>query len=869
MGLEDRTRYDPGESEARVFARWFESGRFHPEPAGTAAENYSIAIPPPNVTGALHMGHALNGSIQDTLIRYARMKGRRTKWILGTDHAGIATQTQVEKLLKSEGTSREEIGREAFVERVWRWREQYGDTIIDQFKRLGASCDYAEERFTLDESYVRAVLKVFVTLYDKGLIYRDNYLVNWDPGSQSAISDLEVEEHEVTDTLYYVDYPLASGHGSITVATVRPETMLGDTAIAVHPSDDRYTRMVGETAILPIVGRRLKIIADEYVKPEFGTGALKITPGHDPNDFEIGRKHGLDELTVIGEDGRMTEAAGRFAGMTALEAREAVVAALREEGRISRTEPYTHEVPYSQRSGERIEPLISLQWFMRMDELAKPAIAAVEDGRVRIHPEGQRKRYLDWLPNIRPWCISRQLWWGHQIPVYYRGEETYVGIDPPSGPGWERDPDVLDTWFSSGLWPFATLGWPDQTDELKAFYPTDVLSTARDILFLWVARMVFFGLEFAGDIPFDDVYVHSVVQAPDGRRMSKSLGTGIDPLDLIDGGPRPPGFTEGGDFPAYGADAVRYGLLAMSSTQDVRFNEGTIAEGRQLANKLFNASRLVLLRVRDGVTVPSLAPEPKTVEDRWILSRLQAAEQEIAEAISGFEFHRATRSLYGFVYGELCDWYLEMLKPRLYDDDNADTAAFALFVLAETLALAHPVIPFVTEEIWSYLPGPQDLLLGHRWPEPDETLRDLEVEAEVARAIEATQALRTWREGVRAAPGARVPARLDAPGYDRVLEHVARLARFEFSANGVPTLPEPVATVGVPGGVVAVMPSDAVDMEAERKRAAERVERLKADIARIEKKLSNQGFVSKAPEHVVQGERDKLSKLQKELEELS
>src|ERR1700754_698389 len=409
--LEDRTRYDPGETEARIFARWFESGRFRPEPEGTAAENYSIAIPPPNVTGALHMGHALNGAVQDTLIRHQRMLGKRTKWILGTDHAGIATQTQVERLLKSEGTTREQIGREAFVERVWRWRAQYGSTIIEQFKRLGASTDYDEERFTLDEGYVRAVLKVFVDLYRKGLIYRDNYMVNWDPGSRSAISDLEVEDRETTDTLYYVDYPLASGHGSITIATVRPETMLADTAIAVHPDDDRYTRLVGESAILPIVGRKLRIIADPYVKPEFGTGALKITPGHDPNDFDIGRSHGLEEISVIGEDGRMTEAAGEaFAGLPVLEAREKLVEALKAEGRIVRTEPYTHEVPYSQRSGERIEPLISLQWFMRMDELARPAIEVVESGRVRIHPEGQRRRYVNWLENIRPWCISRQLW---------------------------------------------------------------------------------------------------------------------------------------------------------------------------------------------------------------------------------------------------------------------------------------------------------------------------------------------------------------------------------------------------------------------------------------------------------------------------
>ena len=500
--------------------------------------------------------------------------------------------------------------------------------------------------------------------------------------------------------------------------------------------------------------------------------------------------------------------------------------------------------PYSQRSGERIEPLISLQWFMKMDELAGPAHAAVAEGRIRIHPEGQRRRYLHWLENIRPWCISRQLWWGHRLPVYYRGDETYVGIDPPNGPGWERDPDVLDTWFSSALWPFATLGWPDDTAELRAFYPTDVLSTARDILFLWVARMVFMGLEFAGDIPFDDVYVHSIVQAPDGRRMSKSLGTGIDPMTLIDGGPRPPVFTEGGDFPAYGADAVRYGLLAMSSTQDVRFNEERIGQGRQLANKLFNASRLMLLQVPDGVEVPSETPEPLEVEDTWILSRLQAAKAGVAEAIETFEFHHASQTIYDFVYGELCDWYLEMIKPRLYADDNADTARFALHVLSETLALSHPVIPFVTEEVWDHLPGPKDLLMGHRWPAPDPALRDLDVEAEVHRAIEATNALRAWRDNVGAAPGKAVPARLEATGYERVAEHVARIARFEFASNG----DEPVATVGVPGGNVAVLASDAVDLEAEKRRAAERLEFVRQEIKRAEGKLANEGFVAKAPE---------------------
>jgi valyl-tRNA synthetase len=644
--------------------------------------------------------------------------------------------------------------------------------------------------------------------------------------------------------------------------------MLADTAIAVHPDDDRYTRLIGETAILPLVGRRLKIIADEYVKPEFGTGALKITPGHDPNDFEIGRAHGLDEITVIGEDGRMTEAAGRFAGMHVLEARHAVVEALRAEGRIARTEQYVHSVPYSTRSHERIEPLISLQWFMAMDELAKPAIEVVRDGRIAIHPEGQERRYFEWMEKIRPWCISRQLWWGHQIPVWYRGEETYVGMDPPAGDGWQRDPDVLDTWFSSALWPFATLGWPDQTDELRAFYPTDVLSTARDILFLWVARMIMMGLEFAGDVPFTDVPVHSVIQAPDGRRMSKSLGTGIDPLDLIAGGPRPPVYGSRshppGSFPAYGADALRFGLLAMSSSQDVRFSEEKIAQGRQLANKLFNACRLVLLRVPAGVTLPERAPAPGGVEDAWILSRLQAAKADVAEAIAAFELHRAALRLYDFVYGELCDWYLEMLKPRLYAEDNADTCRMALHVLGETLALAHPVIPFVTEEIWTHVPGSGGLLMAHRWPEPDDSLRDPSAEEEVGRAIAATQELRGWRDRVGAAPGKAVPGRLEAEGYDRVIGHVARLARFEWSSDGG----DPVATVGVPGGNVAVLASDAVDLDAERRRAQERARTLRAEIARAEGKLANEGFVAKAPEPVVQAERKKLERLRRELQGL-
>ena len=843
--LQQRTRWDPAEAEPRIVERWLHSGLFHPEPAGDAGENYSLAIPPPNVTGSLHMGHGLVLAIEDVLIRYHRMLGKRTKWIFGTDHAGIATQRVVEKQLEAEGTTREAIGREAFIERVWEWRRQYGSRIVEQTQRMGASCDYEDERFTLDDDYVAAVMKVFVTLYEKGLIYRDRYLVNWDPGLRSAISDLEVEEREVTDTLYSIAYPLEEG-GEIVVSTVRPETMLADTAVAVHPDDERYRHLIGSFAELPLVGRRLEIIADAYVKPEFGTGALKITPGHDPNDFEIGRAHELEQVTVIGEDGMIVAPAPvAYVGLLVHKARERVVGDLRAQGRIRGEEDYTHAVPFSHRSGARVEPLISLQWFMRMEELAAPAIAAVREGRIRVTPERWGRVYLDWLENIRPWCISRQLWWGHRLPVYYRGDETYVGMDPPDGDGWERDPDVLDTWFSSGLWPFATLGWPDETPDLRAFYPTDVLDTARDILFLWVARMVMFGLEFTGEIPFSDVYIHTIIQAPDGRRMSKSLGTGIDPLDEI---------------AEHGADALRFGLLAMSSSQDVRYSAEKIAQGGQLANKLWNASRLVLLGVPEGTEA---APRPATVEDRWILSRLQRATSAAARRIEAFDFSHAALGLYDFVYGELCDWYLELVKPRLYDGDP-DAAATLLHVLEETLALAHPVIPFVTEEIWSYLPGTDGLLAGARFPALEQGRIDADAEASLQRAIGAVTALRRWRETVGAPARAVIPARLEAAGYGGTLDQVARLARFSFDSGP----DQPIASVAIPDGAVQVLATDAVDLEAAERRREQARARLRGELQRAEDKLANHGFVAKAPPEVVEAERRKARRLREELEAL-
>src|SRR3954470_858938 len=845
--LKDRKRFEPSEVEPRIVERWLDSGLFHPEPEGTPDENFSIAIPPPNVTGALHMGHALNGSVQDTLIRFHRQRGRRAKWILGTDHAGIATQTQVEKRLKEQGTSREEIGRPAFIDRTWEWRDEFGGTIIEQFKRLGASLDYEEERFTLDERYVEAVLKVFVDLYDKGWIYRDNYMVNWDPGSGSAISDLEVEDREAHDTLFHVAYPLTDGSGEVVVATVRPETMLADVAVAVHPGDDRYAHLVGQTVTLPLVGRELPIIADEYVKTDFGTGCLKITPGHDPNDFEIGRRHGLPELSAIGEDGRMTDLVPAYAGLTVAKAQEAVVAALDAEQLIRARDPYTHTVPFSHRSGQRIEPLISLQWFMKMDELAAPAIQVVKDGKVRIHPESQSRRYVDWLENIRPWCISRQLWWGHQIPVWYRDGETYVGETAPEGDGWERDPDVLDTWFSSALWPFATLGWPNETPEYRAFYPTDVNSTARDIIFLWVARMVMMGVEFTGELPFRDVNIHSLIMAPDGRRMSKSLGTGIDPLDSID---------------AHGADATRFGLLAMSSSQDVKYNEEKIQQGQELANKLWNASRLILL----GAGEAEAAPRPQTVEDRWILSRLERLTERVTAQIDRFELSRAALELYGAFWGEVCDWYLEFVKPRLRSEEpDEDTRATVLYVLERCLRLLHPMMPFVTEEIWSPLPGERGLLAADSWPVLDESLIDEEAEAVVGRTMDAVTALRRYRQDVGAPAAAWIPGRLAASGYEATAEQVARLARFRLAdVNG----DEPVATVTVPGGAVLVLATEAIDSgEAERRRAAER-DKLNGEITRLEGKLSNQKFVDRAPAEVVEGERAKLARYQAELREL-
>jgi len=857
--LEETTRFAPAEVEARWMASWLEGHLFHAEVDASRAP-YSIVIPPPNITGNLHMGHALNGTIQDVMIRYRRMRGDNACWLLGTDHAGIATQNVVEKQLAREGLTKEDLGREEFERRVWAWREEYGGTIIQQLKRLGCACDYERERFTFDEGYVRAVNKVFVALYDKGYIYKDSYLVNWCPRCGTAISDLEVAHVEEQGKLYHVRYELEGG-GSVTIATTRPETMLGDTAVAVNPGDGRYAGIVGRVAILPLLGRRLPVITDERVEVEFGTGALKITPAHDITDFEIGRDHGLDSVQAIGPDGRITEAGGPYAGLGVDEARARVIADLLAQGALEKADDFPHSVATCDRCGTRIEPLISLQWFMRMDELKRPAMKVVAEGRVRFVPERWARVYLDWMEDLRPWCISRQLWWGHRLPVWYcddcgrvlvqetAPERCTCGAGAP-----RRETDVLDTWFSSALWPFATWGWPDQTPDLEYFYPTGLLSTAREIIFLWVSRMVMMGLEFAGDIPFDDVYIHSVIQAADGRRMSKSLGTGIDPLEMID---------------KYGADATRFGLLAMSSGQDVRFSEEKIEMGRNFANKLWNASRLVLLAAGDVEPAPSEADQV----DRWIESRYARCVAEVGGALAVYDFAAAVDRLYHFVWDEFCDWYLEMVKVRLYGDDEArrrEAAGHARHVLDGILRLLHPFLPFVTEQVAAqYGAAP---LLGRPFPRLEEVRLSEADEEAVGRLQTAVNALRGYRADVKLAPATVMRARFVAEGdraarlYRRYAGVFRSLARTEVSFEGAPTTGENNVVL-VPGGAFEIE-APGVDRGEELKRLQAQLAKLDAEVARAEDKLANQSFVGKAPAAVVEKEREKLAAYRSDRDEL-
>ena len=796
--------YRPEGVEERWQQIWEAEGLYRAGAGASSDETFVICVPPPNVTGALHMGHALNGSLQDVLIRWHRMQGFDTLWQPGYDHAGIATQNVVEKQLANEGTSRKELGREAFVERVWRHLEETGRTITGQFRRLGASLDYSRERFTMDDAYVEAVMRFFVHLWDRGWIYRAERIVNWCPFHETAISDLEVEHVDMDDTLTYARYPFADGSGVVTIATVRPATILADVAVAVHPDDERYRDAVGKEVLVPYVERAVPVITDARVEPEFGTGALKITPGHDPTDFEIGRDHGLPILTVIGPDGRMNENAGDLAGTTQQEADEAILAWLKEHDRLEQREHYRHAVGTCERCHTRIEPLVSLQWWVAMEEPRKPALAALQERRVRFHPESQHQFAIRSLEEIPDWNISRQLWWGHQQPLWYCPDGHVTCAWPPpdacatcGSTELERDPDVLDTWFSSALWPYATLGWPERTPELERYYPGDVNSTAREIIRLWENRMIWTGLEVMGDIPFHDVIVHSTILAADGRRMSKSLGTGIDPLDLI---------------AKHGADATRYGLLKMSSTQDVRFTEGPLEEGRKLANKLWNVSRLLLQNRVEPDT------RPREVEERWILARLDATRAELEQAWAAFDFSHSVQSLYRLTFDDFCDWYAEAIKPRLREGDE-DAAATALAALERLLSLLHPVMPHVTEEIWSQFH--ETRLIVSTWPEPDEAYA---ADADALQPVQEAAAM-FRRSGVV----------VELAGDEkRIFDAVVRPERAKVNGNA--------------------------DAE---------IERLRGEVERGERMLANEKFVTNAKPEVVEAEREKLARYRRELDALS
>jgi valyl-tRNA synthetase len=799
-------RYRPEDVEQRWQETWEAEGLYAAEPDETRS-SFVVAHPPPNVTGELHMGHALQLSLADAIVRLKRMQGFNTLFQPGYDHAGISTQNAVEKHLAREGTTRQELGREAFEARVWEWLHRYGRTIMTQFRRLGASMDYRRERFTMDDAYVRAVMRFFVHLYEKGWIYRDNRIINWCPFHQTSLSDLELMWVESDDALTYARYPLAEGEGGITIATARPATILADVAVAVHPDDERYEELVGKEVVVPFVERRVPVIADERIELDFGTGALKVTPGHDGLDFAIGRDHGLDEPMVVGPDGRMSEAAGELAGLTQEEAEARILARLRERGQLESRESYRHSVAVCERCHSRIEPLISLQWWCRMEELKEPALDALRAGHVRYHPESQHRFAIDSLETAPDWNISRQLWWGHQLPVWHcsDGHVTVAETEPDAcgecGAGeLRRDEDVLDTWFSSALWPFATLGWPDDTPDLRSFYPGDLNTTAREIIRLWENRMIFSGLELVGEVPFRDVIIHSTVLAPDGRRMSKSLGTGIDPLDVI---------------AEHGTDATRYGLMKMTSTQDVRFSYGAVEEGRKLANKLWNVARLIL-----GVGGERVEARAVHVEERWILARIDAVRAEVEESLGDFRFFVAANSLYHLVFDDFCDWYAEAIKPRLYDRDE-DTVATALASLERVLTLLHPLMPHVSEEIWTQLPAREQRLIVSPWPDPDASY------AGYLGALDRVQdaAAIYRRSGVVAA----------LEGDDRrIFEAVVR-------------------------------PKESTDGASHRQ--AE-IDRLRKEIVRAEGMLGNERFVANAPAEVVEGEREKLERYRRELDAL-
>ncbi|MES9996201.1 valine--tRNA ligase [Desulfovibrio aminophilus] len=865
--------YEPWGIEEKWAKHWEETRAFSPDPAGPG-EPYSIVIPPPNVTGALHMGHALNLTLQDILCRFHRQQGRKVLWVPGTDHAGIATQNVVERQLKKEGKGRHDLGREAFIARVWEWRKQYGDRILNQIRRLGASVDWTRERFTLDEGLSRAVREVFARLFHEGLIYKGKYIVNWCNRCHTALADDEVEHAPKKGHLWHIKYPLMKG-GSLVIATTRPETLLGDTAVAVHPEDERYNEHIGEYAVLPLVGRKLPVIGDNYVDREFGTGCLKVTPAHDMNDWELGRKHGLEVMQVIDEDGRMNEnAPEKYRGMTKEECREAVVADLKAEGLLLEVADHEHSVGECYRCKSVIEPHVSTQWFVKVKPLAERARAAVP-ADTEIFPKQWEKVYYDWLDNIRDWCISRQIWWGHRIPAWTCeacGELIVAAKDPDRCPkcGETRlvqDEDVLDTWFSSALWPFSTLGWPDKTPELAAFYPTSVLVTGFDILFFWVARMMMMGLHFMDRVPFGHVYIHALVRDEQGKKMSKSTGNVIDPLEMIQ---------------KYGTDSLRFTLTAFAAMgRDIKLSEKRIEGYRHFVNKIWNAARFALMNLPEAMPRAELK-DCGGLANTWILRRLEEVKEEVRLAVVEYRFNDMAQGLYRFIWSEFCDWYLEMAKGDLYGQDEtakARTQVVLWTVLSETLVLLHPIMPFVTQEIWAALPGipenRKDIAL-EPFPAARPELRD---EAVAAR-MELFQGVVTAVRNIRAELGVdparkldllvRTPSAEDAALLESVRPLLLSLARLEnFQAGSEVKGPRASGTAVVRGNEVFVPLEGVVDFEAELTRVGKQLDKLAQQVSIVEKKLANQGFVAKAPAEVVEKEREKLTLLAEEKDKLS
>ena len=854
--------YDPKTFEKKWYAYWEKNRLFHAEvePQKTP---YSIVIPPPNVTGQLHMGHAMDNTLQDILIRWRRMQGYNALWMPGCDHAGIATQAKVEEALREEGLTRYDLGREKFLERVWAWKEKFGNRIMSQLRSLGSSCDWERERFTMDEGCSRAVREVFVSLYEEGLIYQGTRITNWCPRCHTALSDIEVEHETEVGHLWHLRYRFADSDDYVEIATTRPETMFGDTGVAVHPEDVRYREMVGRTLILPIANRQIPLFADEYVDPTFGTGAVKVTPAHDPNDFDMGKRHGLEQIKVIENDGTMGEGAGRYAGMDRYACRKALVKELAALGVLVETEEHEHAVGHCSRCHTTVEPLVSKQWFVKMASLAKPAIEVVREGRIHFVPERFTKIYENWLENIRDWCISRQLWWGHRIPAWYCDDCGKVSVSrtdltacPACGSSHlHQDEDVLDTWFSSALWPFETMGWPEKTPELQQFYPTRTLVTGYDIIFFWVARMVMMGLKFGGDIPFHHVFIHGLVRDSQGRKMSKSLGNGIDPVEVID---------------KYGADTLRFMLVTGNTPgNDMRFYWARVEAARNFANKLWNASRFMLMNLQgfDRSFVPKA--EDYTLADRWILSRYARTSAVVTENLEKFELGEAARAIYEFIWGEFCDWYIELVKPRLYaeEGDSRRTAQYVLgYVLERTLRLLHPFMPFITEEIWQHIPHEGKSIMTAPWPTGEETWLDKENEASMAAIMEVIKAIRNMRAEVNAAPGKKSEAILHFSNAAQQAVFTANDGYLHALAEADPVTilsltaerPENAMTAAA-GGVEIYLPlKGLIDMEKETARLSKELDGLTKEIARTEGKLANEKFVTKAPVAVVAKEREKL-----------